>query len=73
MCSFCEQYDYLRLTPPSRERRKTHKQNKSSYSKQYNKNKKFPKRFSNSYYTENKKIRKPIRKIHILELQTSSA
>lgn len=66
MGSFCEQYGYHRLTPPSRERQKTRKQNKSFYPQPYNKRKRFSKRFSNSYYTKNKNPKQPNKKEKII-------
>ena len=66
MGSFCEQYGYHRLTPPSREKRKLNKQNKSFYPRPQNKNKRFSKRFSNPYYTKNKTFKQPNKKVKII-------
>ncbi|CAN6967706.1 unnamed protein product, partial [Brassica rapa subsp. trilocularis] len=52
MGSFCDQYGYNQLNPPSRIKRLKHRHNKTNY---FHKNNKFNKKLTNQYYTKNNK------------------
>ena len=52
MGSFCDQYGYNQLNPPSRIKRLKHRHNKTNY---FHKNNKFNKKSTNQYYTKNNK------------------
>lgn len=56
MSSFCEQYGYNRLNPPSRVKRIKYRQRKSNNIKHYQKYKNFNKKPTNKYYSKIIKI-----------------
>ena len=59
MGSFCEQYGYQRLNPPSRVKRLKYRQEKSNNIKNYQKYKNFNKKPTNQYYSKNNKKYRP--------------
>ncbi|CAN6996039.1 unnamed protein product, partial [Brassica oleracea var. botrytis] len=70
MRSFCEQYGYNQLNPPSRIKRIKYKNNQGKFRRHYqkynNQNKKFNKKSNDQYYSKNRKSYKPNNKQKIV-------